>query len=269
MLSASMRRELVARKTSSSVFGSSARWPSRPDTHHSSTITRPMPAPPSQTSPLRPSGRRNTQASSTNAIAVPSHGASAAGARPTAPPSSEGRSCPAGRVTNTRSTVSTRSTAVMPFIVANALRPSSSTTTSDFRLPPPTRTRLLLPQPDASTMPKPNISPPTTDDSHSTRGPPYRLLPASTQPMPTIALKPAVATAIASTHMRRRVKSPMLTMSASAPIVQKCVLCAIAPKASASAKADQSTRVVSEAGSGVVMRELSPPAVAPDIGGCE
>ena len=157
----------------------------------------------------------------------------------------------------------------MPFSVAKALSPSTVTTTSDFRLPPPTRTRLLLPQPDASTMPKPNIRPPTTADSHSSRGAAYTLLAASTQPRPTIALKPAMATAIASTHMRRRVKSRMLTMSASAPIVQKCVRCAIAPKATDSAKADHRTSVVSEAGSGAVMAELSLRRAGRDIGECE
>jgi hypothetical protein len=42
-------------------------------------------------------------------------------------------------------------------------------TTSDFRLPAPIRTSVLLPHPDASTMPKPNISPPTSDDSQFSR----------------------------------------------------------------------------------------------------
>ncbi len=82
----------------------------------------------------------------------------------------EGKSCPAGSSTAARSSVFTRSTAVMPRIVANAEMPSTSNTTSDFRLPPPRRTRLLLPQPDASTMPKPNIVPPTMLDSHSNCG---------------------------------------------------------------------------------------------------
>ena len=33
------------------------------------------------------------------------------------------------------------------------------------------RTSVLLPQPDASTMPKPNIAPPTSADSQMNRGP--------------------------------------------------------------------------------------------------
>ena len=64
---------------------------------------------------------------------------------------------------------------------------------------------------------------------------------ASTQPSATIALKPSIATPIASTHMRMRVQSPMLTMSATAPMVQKCVRWAIAPNSTASAKAPHST----------------------------
>ncbi len=75
------------------------------------------------------------------------------------------------------------------------------------------------------------------------------MLLAATQPAATIALKPSVAVAIASAHMRARVQSPMLTTSATAPIVQKWVRCAIAPKIAASANAAHSTRVVKAAGS--------------------
>ena len=67
---------------------------------------------------------------------------------------------------------------------------------------------------------------------------------ASIQPAPTMALKPIMATAMASTHMRMRVQSPRLTMSATAPMVQKWVRCAMAPKATASAKAAHSTVAV-------------------------
>src|SRR5689334_20731282 len=67
------------------------------------------------------------------------------------------------------------------------------------------------------------------------------LLPASTQPSHTIALKPIIATPMAMTHMRMRVQSPMVTMSATAPIVQKCVRCAMAPKSAAKTKAAHST----------------------------
>ena len=135
-------------------------------------MTAPMPMPPSKTSKLRPSGRRNTQSINTAAIASPSQGATVWAPAPMAPPTSEGRSCPPGSSSVARSTVCTRSTPVMPRSVAKADIPSTSTTTSDFRLPPPTRTRLLLPHPDASTMPKPNIAPPIKVDSQSTRGPP-------------------------------------------------------------------------------------------------
>lgn len=68
--------------------------------------------------------------------------------------------------------MATLSTAVMPRIVAKAAMPSTKNTTSDLRLPPPMRTSVLLPQPEASTMPKPNIAPPTSADSQMKRGPP-------------------------------------------------------------------------------------------------
>ena len=71
------------------------------------------------------------------------------------------------------------------------------------------------------------------------------LLPASTQPKPTITLNPSTATAMARTHMRMRVQSPMLTMSDSAPMVQKCVRWVMAPKATARENADQRTVEVS------------------------
>ena len=64
---------------------------------------------------------------------------------------------------------------------------------------------------------------------------------ASIQPAPTMALKPMMAVAMASTHMRMRVQSPMFTTSAMAPMVQKWVRCANAPKTVASAKADHSS----------------------------
>ncbi|MNQ33615.1 hypothetical protein D3C85_470490 [compost metagenome] len=62
----------------------------------------------------------------------------------------------------TASTVATRSTAVMPFSVAKADTPMSTSTTSALRLPPPRRTSVLLPQPEDSTMPTPNSRPPTS-----------------------------------------------------------------------------------------------------------
>ncbi len=162
---------------------------------------------------------------------------------PVAAASSDGRSCPAGVATNTASTVARRTTAVMPLSVANAATPSTTKTTTDFKLPPPMRTSVLLPQPDASTMPKPNIAPPTSADSHMKRAPPYRLLDASTQPSATMALKAIIATPMAMTHMRMRVQSPMLTMSATAPMVQKWVRWAMAPNRTESANAAHNTWV--------------------------
>ena len=54
-----------------------------------------------------------------------------------------------------------------------------------------------------------------------------------------MAHTPRIATAIASTHMRMRVQSPMLTMSETAPIVQKLVLLPTNPKTPPSAKPSQ------------------------------
>ena len=60
----------------------------------------------------------------------------------------------------------------MPFKVAKAEMASTRNTTSDFRLPPPMRTSVLLPQPEASTMPKPNSAPPVRAESQTNFGPP-------------------------------------------------------------------------------------------------
>src|SRR5258706_2569909 len=75
------------------------------------------------------------------------------------------------------------------------------------------------------------------------------VLERSTSPASCRALAPAVATAMASSHMRMRFQSPMLTTSDTAPMVQKCVLLATAPKRKASAKAPQTTVEASAAGS--------------------
>ena len=47
----------------------------------------------------------------------------------------------------------------------------NSSTTSDFRLPPPTRISVLLPQPEPSVIPTPNSRPPTIADSQATLPP--------------------------------------------------------------------------------------------------
>src|SRR5882672_3745996 len=63
----------------------------------------------------------------------------------------------------------------------------------------------------------------------------------STSPESCRALAPAVAIAMASSHMRMRFQSPMLTPSDTAPMVQKCVLLPTAPKTKASANAPHTT----------------------------
>src|SRR5690349_6542818 len=55
---------------------------------------------------------------------------------------------------------------------------------------------------------------------------------------------------MASSHMRMRLQSPMLTMSDTAPMVQKCVLLATAPKTKPSANAPHTTIEASAAGLG-------------------
>ena len=80
------------------VTGCSGRKPRRPDTHHTATITAPMPTPASSTSPPRPSGRESTQAISSRPRPPPTHSASVWRDAPVACASSDGRSCPAGSV---------------------------------------------------------------------------------------------------------------------------------------------------------------------------
>ncbi len=52
---------------------------------------------------------------------------------------------------------------------------------------------------------------------------------------------PIIATPIASAHIRSRLQSPMLTASDTAPIVQKCVRCRIAPNRNVRANVAHST----------------------------
>ena len=100
---------------------------------------------------------------------APSHAARCARLLPR-PAVSDGRSCAAGKSSLTASSVATRHTAVTPLSVANAAMPSTSNTTSDFRLPPPARTSDFDPQPEANTMPMPNISPPTVCEAQASDG---------------------------------------------------------------------------------------------------
>src|SRR5216683_2015998 len=76
----------------------------------------------------------------------------------------------------------------------------------------------------------------------------------STSPASCRPLAPAVATAMASSHMRMRFQSLMLTTSDTAPMVQKCVLLPTAPNRKASAKAPHTTTEASAAGLDSVKR---------------
>src|SRR5258706_7199406 len=80
------------------------------------------------------------------------------------------------------------------------------------------------------------------------------VLERSTRPGSCGALAPAVATAIARSHMRMRFQAPMLTTSETAPMVQKCVLLPTAPKMNVRAKAPQPTAEASAAGLDSVKR---------------
>ena len=73
-------------------------------------------------------------------------------------------------------------------------------------------------------------------------------------PVAARAAKPRVATAAASAHWRRRVKSPMATASLTAPMVQKPVRCTSAPNSADSTKAAHSTCWFSVDSSAGVMR---------------
>src|SRR5258706_2977325 len=69
----------------------------------------------------------------------------------------------------------------------------------------------------------------------------------STTPASCSAPVPRIATAMASSHIRMRPKSPMLTQSDTAPMVQKLVRLPTAPKTKASAKAPPVTQGASSA----------------------
>ena len=71
----------------------------------------------------------------------------------------------------TGSSAVARHTTNTPFNVMYAEMPMKTRTISDLRLPPPIRIKVLLPQPEASAIPNPNRKPPTSIDSHATRGP--------------------------------------------------------------------------------------------------
>ena len=91
------------------------------------------------------------------------------------PANSDGRSCPfipcAARFRVTGCSSETRNWPNSPRSVIYAEMPRNTYTTSDLRLPPPTRIRVLLPQPEPSVMPIPKSAPPTTNESHVKFGP--------------------------------------------------------------------------------------------------
>src|SRR5258706_6686046 len=90
------------------------------------------------------------------------------------------------------------------------------------------------------------------------------VLERSTRPASCRALAPAVATAMASSHMRMRFQSPMLTTSDTASMVKKCVLLPTAPKMKVRAKAPQTTIEASAAGLDSVKRPRQAPP-EPDL----
>ncbi len=168
-----MRPELVAKNFSSSVAGSSATYPTCPDTYQPPTMTRPMTMPPTIIS----GDARNSRSLSTNtASAAASTNGSASLAAAGAPHAANnaGRSDVAAPhpATSKRqgSSALTRHTAKRPFSVMYAEMPSTTITITDFRLPAPARISVLLPQPEASVIPKPNRKPPTRQESQRTCG---------------------------------------------------------------------------------------------------
>ena len=134
-----------------------------------------------------------------------------------------------------------RQTANNPRSVMYAAMPIITNTIHDFKFPAPARISVLLPQPDASVIPKPKRNPPTMAETQATRAPVKIDLFRSTLPVSTRIALPAMATAIASTHIRMRCQLPKFTMSAIAPIVQKLTRLATAPNTNASANASEAT----------------------------
>ncbi len=105
------------------------------------------------------------------------------------------------------------------------------------------RTRFLLAQPPASVMPTPKSSPPTSSDSHGSTGRANTAFDTSIRPAATSTAVPTMATATASSHIRMRPQWPMLTMSDSAPMVQKLDFDATKPNTRASVNPPPITRV--------------------------
>ena len=177
----------------------------------------------------------------------------AEGEMPSACAANAGRLASIGKSTPMRSTVAVRQTAVRPLSVANAQTPITTTTTSALRLPPPTRTRALLGQPDDSTMPKPKRAPPTSADNQIQRLAAYSVPAGSTRPAQASSPKPIVAVPAARPHCRMRVQSPMVATSLTAPMVQNPVFWTSAPNPRDTKKEAQSTCRVSRLSSSMVI----------------
>src|SRR6185312_4192038 len=136
--------------------------------YHPPTITAPMTRPPTMSSGVvRKSRLLNTNAAIAAATTSGSHQCTLAGT-PHAFNSAGRSDALSPKWMRTGSRPYARTPANTPFSVMYAAAASTTSTISDFRLPAPSRMSVLLPQPDASVMPAPNSSPPTTFDSHGT-----------------------------------------------------------------------------------------------------
>ena len=116
----------------------------------------------------------------------------------------------------------------------------------DFRFPPPMRTSVLLPQPEASTIPKPNSVLPTIVDSHKNLLPVYMLFNGSIKPKYDISAKPTIATPMAKNHCFKRPQLDIIKISETAPMLQNPVFCITAPSKKVIAKVASKTDLLSE-----------------------
>ena len=166
--------ELVATNASSSVRGSSATWPRCPDTYHPPTITAPMTTPPTiivrtgaevAVREHEDRDRRGDRAAAARAgVAAPPPISAAATLGRSECCAPKRRGVEAHRIE--RIHAPHREQSLQRHVRGN--RRARSARPAISRLPAPIRISVLLPQPDASVMPKPNRKPPTRYDSHGT-----------------------------------------------------------------------------------------------------
>ncbi|MCY1551324.1 hypothetical protein D9M68_876440 [compost metagenome] len=128
-----------------------------------------MPTPPNRWLPVRNSDSANAHSTRAPPTSKASSNPANAGLTPQALATQTGTVPPTAMSKATRSSVLTRTTASTPRSVAKAANPMTKNTTRDLRLPAPMRSSVLLPQPDASTMPNPNSAPPTSADNQMMR----------------------------------------------------------------------------------------------------